>query len=84
MTSPALGAAACKQHVLQGVCGHTDSSWPQRRASSPGWHSLLCALLQLSDLLLHLLWLCEVTHEVEIILCIGPMNVHRIVNPQLL
>lgn len=51
------------------------SSGPGVLIHSPGWPSILWALLQLSDLCLYLLWLSEVAHEVEIILCKGPRNI---------
>lgn len=79
------------------LCQHwavsaTGATWADRRpapapgilTNSPGWHGLLRALLQLSDLLLYLLWLSEVTHEVEMLLHVGPVDVLGIVNPQLL
>lgn len=67
-----------------GQTGRRPAPGPGILTNSPGWHRLLRALLQLSDLLLHLLWLSEVTHEVEMVLHVGPVDVLGIVNPQLL
>ena len=66
-------------------CYNFRTTWAARRqagpapgaagADSPGRHGLLRALLQLSELLVHLLLFREVTHEVEVIVCVGPVNV---------
>lgn len=75
-TLPALQGTALKPLSPQ---GYVSNAWP---ACGPAilthlldWHSPIHALLQLLDLLLHLLGLREMTHEVEVILRVGPMNV---------
>ena len=84
-TLPALGGTTSNPLWLQ---GYASNRWPAHGPAilthSPGRRGPVWALLRLSGLLVHLLWLREMAHEVEVVLGIGPMNVCRVVNPQFL